>query len=95
MNRGRDEAPEFYTASRFRYRFYRPDVVALVLDELDVGKALGRADREAGGSRVPEKPVAQNLPPVVHITDPADLATVDGGDVIVSFETEAVTRCAT
>jgi uncharacterized caspase-like protein len=26
---------------------------------------------------------------VVHITDPADLTTVDGGDVIVSFEAEA------
>ena len=63
-------------------------MVALVLGELDVGKALP-APTERGGSKAPEKPVAQNLPPVVHITDPADLATVDGGDVIVSFETEA------
>ena len=46
-------------------------------------------DREAGGTKAPEKPVAQNLPPVVHITDPTDLAAVDGGDVIVSFEAEA------
>jgi hypothetical protein len=31
VNRGRDEAPEFFTASRFREQFHRPGVIDLVL----------------------------------------------------------------
>jgi hypothetical protein len=46
VNRGLD-TPEFYSAGRFRDRFHRPDVIALVLEELDVDKALARANREA------------------------------------------------
>jgi hypothetical protein len=89
VNRGWDEAPEFYSASRFRERFHRPDVVALVLQELDADKALARADREAGGAKTAEKPVAQSLPPVVRIIDPIDGSPAEGGDIIVRFEAEA------
>jgi WD40 repeat protein len=51
VNRGLD-TPEFYTAGRFRDRFHRPDVIALVLEELDVEKALARADAAAGAAAV-------------------------------------------
>ena len=47
INRGFDEAPEFYTASRFRDQFHRPDIIALVLEELDVAK--GHSTGEPGG----------------------------------------------
>ncbi len=49
INRGPDQVPEVYTASRFREHFYRPDVVARVLQMLDVDQAVALADREAGG----------------------------------------------
>lgn len=89
VNRGWDEAPAFYSASRFRDRFHRPDVIALVLEELDIDKALARADREAGGRKSVERSLAQSLPPVVRIIDPADGTPIDGDDVIVRFEAEA------
>jgi hypothetical protein len=89
VNKGHDGTPEFFTASRFRERFHRPDVVSLALAELDVTKALARADREAGGAKTPEPAVAQSLPPVVRITGPADGDAVDGEDVIVTYEVEA------
>jgi WD40 repeat protein len=44
VNRERNDAPEFYAASRFRYRFHRPDVLDLVLKELDVDFAAAEAD---------------------------------------------------
>lgn len=71
VNRGWDEAPEFYTAARFRDRFHRPDVVALVLDELDVGKALARANREAG-IQTAAVSIEAELPPRIEILDPVD-----------------------
>ena len=32
VNRGRDQAADFFPAAQFRERFYRPDVIARVLD---------------------------------------------------------------
>jgi WD40 repeat protein len=40
INRGLDQEPATYSASRFRDQFYRPDVIELVLDTLDPKKAL-------------------------------------------------------
>ncbi len=47
-----DAAPHFYPASRFRDRFYRPDVVQQVLVTRDEAKALAAAD--ASANRRPE-----------------------------------------
>ncbi len=46
--------PEWYTASRFRDRFYRADVIDLVLETLDVDEALARADAARRVSSDPE-----------------------------------------
>jgi hypothetical protein len=68
VNRGPDQAADFFPASRFRDRFYRPDVVSRILDTLDETAALAQADGEA-------RPQADNaltkiLPPVVTILAP-------------------------
>jgi len=43
-----EETPQFYPASRFRDRFYRPDVVQKILALRDEAKAVSAADAEAG-----------------------------------------------
>jgi hypothetical protein len=48
VNHGFDRVPDFFPASQFRERFYRPDVIAKVLDTLDVDEALHQADAAAG-----------------------------------------------
>jgi WD40 repeat protein len=90
LNRGLDEAPEWYSAGRFRDRFHRPDVVALVLDELDVEKALARANRETGVEiSVPlatfPADLAQNLPPVIQILEPASGTRVERDPVTIKY----------
>jgi WD40 repeat protein len=50
LNRGFDAAPEFHPVSAFSGRLNRPDIVTLVLDELDVGRAVARADRDRGSA---------------------------------------------
>ena len=40
INNGWDRAPDFYSVARFRDRFYRPDVIARVLDKLDINEAV-------------------------------------------------------
>jgi hypothetical protein len=48
VNHGREKAPEFYPASRYRERFRRPDVIDLVLEKFDPGKAATKADSAVG-----------------------------------------------
>jgi Caspase domain len=89
VNRGL-ETPEFYSAGRFRDRFHRPDVVALVLEELDVERALARANREAEitpAAQPLEAPVriAQALPPIIEIIDPANGAVVSQDYVQLTY----------
>ncbi|MBK8176931.1 MAG: caspase family protein [Rhodospirillales bacterium] len=71
VNRGRDQAADFFPAAQFRERFYRPDVIARVLDTLDVGAALRQADT-ARGAATKGGAVASLLPPVIEIVHPQD-----------------------
>ena len=74
INRGQDQAADFYPASRFRDRFWRPDIIERVLDTLDEARAIAQAN-DARGQRQPIAPVsiAQVLPPVVDVLSGTDI----------------------
>jgi len=67
----RAEASDFYPVSSFRDRFYRPHLVANVLDTLDEGQALAKANTQ-GERTLPAQQVAASLPPLVQILSPRD-----------------------
>lgn len=71
LNRGKDQSADFFPASRFRAQFYRPDVVARVIEAGTVAEALRLSDL-AAGRMVQAQSVAQALPPVVDILAPQD-----------------------
>ena len=87
MNRGRDEAPEFYTASRFRDRFHRPDVIDRVLQELDVDAAVAKAGTPARVAAAPAT-VLDILPPTVAIIEPQEGAPAPEGELTVTYTVE-------
>ncbi|MBL8483041.1 MAG: caspase family protein [Rhodocyclaceae bacterium] len=84
VNRGQDSAADFYPASRFRERFYRPDVIDRVLDTLDETQALAQADAERG-RRSQVVTVAQALPPSVDVLS-APEGTFDGAQLAVRYQ---------
>jgi hypothetical protein len=88
INRGLDQAPEDYTASRFRDQFYRPDVIERVLDELDPAKALEAANQVAKPPTMKVKGVAEDAPPRVAIIDPADSTFIDKPELTVAYTIE-------
>lgn len=83
VNRGVDQAADFFPASRFRERFYRPDVIDRVLETLDEAQAVAQADAARGGA-TPGAPGAlmQALPPVVERLGEPSLNTT-GPQVVV------------
>lgn len=84
VNRGWDEAPDFYPADRFREQFARPDIVKLVLEMLDEEKAIAEANRKAGRTRGVED-VRKIAPPLVVIQKPADNATFRNREVTIEY----------
>lgn len=84
VNRGRDEAADFYPASRFRSQFYRPDVLEKVLEAVDEGEALRLANIEAGRKEQAVR-VQQVLPPVVTVLSPESGEAASGSPIVVKF----------
>jgi hypothetical protein len=71
VNRGWNQAADFFPASRFRDRFNRPDIVQLVLDTLDEDAAVKQANAKAH-RREDNTPLVAHLPPVIRIADPPE-----------------------
>jgi WD40 repeat protein len=88
INRGLDQEPVTYSASRFRDQFYRPDVIEHVLDTLDPKKALEAADDAAGRQRTLIKSIAETTPPRVAIVDPADATFIERPELVVAYTIE-------
>ena len=73
VNNGKDRLADFFPASRFRERFYRPDVVAKVPETLDESRAVAVADAASGRTgRQRQAPVSSLLPPALDLLAPAD-----------------------
>ena len=80
VNRGADQEADFFPASRFRDRFYKPEVVSAVLRTLDVQAAL----KESGAKETGPITTAA-LPPVVKILSPQEGAIVTGSPVQLRY----------
>jgi WD40 repeat protein len=70
VNRGGDEAADFYTVAQFKDRFYRPAVVAKVLETLSVSQAIREAESTVA-TATPRITEVGLLPPVIEILSPA------------------------
>jgi len=84
INNGKDAAADFFPVSKFRSRFYRPDITSKILDTLNEDEALRLANEESG-KKQQETSLTQMLPPVVTIVSPSDGTDFDTNSVSVRF----------
>lgn len=84
VNNGRDAAADFFPVGQFRSTYYRPDVVARVLQTGDEARALQLANEDAGRKQQ-QTSIAQQLPPVVEIISPANGSEVSATAIGVRF----------
>lgn len=84
LNQGKDQAADFFPASRFRSTYYRPDVVARVIETRDEQESIRLANEESG-RRHQEQAIETILPPVVTILSPSDGSTVSRPELTVSY----------
>ncbi len=87
VNNGKENAADFFPASRFRDTFYRPDIVARVLDTLDESQAikLANAESTSTAAKVDSKTVLESRPPVTAILSPDEGYETDRDSVSVKY----------
>jgi hypothetical protein len=87
VNRGRNATAQEYPIGAYREKRYRPDVIAAVLDTLDINRAVQLADAARGrkSAVVTAADVVQKAPLVVTILDPDDGTTVRNSPLEVGY----------
>jgi WD40 repeat protein len=83
IDNGLKQAADFFPAARFRDNYYRPDVIAKVLDTLNPDEARRLANEEA--ERPQPQPLQQQLPPVVTLLSPQDGATFSDSNIKLRY----------
>ena len=90
VNNGADKASDFYSVSRFRDQFYRPDVLARILETQDEQEALLLADK-ARGERTKVRNVLELRPPTISILAPAPGEKVKERKLTLTYEARSET----
>src|SRR5262249_24384447 len=85
VNRGWNDAAEFFPVGRFREQFNRPDVVKLVLELQDEEKAVAEANRRAGLARSNDG-LRASPPPPAAILSPEDNAGFGEQEVAIWYK---------
>ena len=100
VDNGPDRAADFFPASKFRDRFYRPDVVSLVLKTLDEAEAVQQAEAATAQHEAPtpaldaappKQAVLTDQPPAVTILSPPPGAQLSGDSAELQVEVRSQT----
>lgn len=87
LNNGPAGKPSFYPVSRFREKYYRPDIIDAIFETYNENLAISLANQRAGvnDSRPDSMYIAGKLPPVISISSPANGSTVNSQMVHIQY----------
>jgi WD40 repeat protein len=89
LNNGPDEAPSFYPVSRFKDKFYRPDIINAVLETYNEEDAIVRANERSIKDKTVHEAVTtdirQKLPPTITINSPVNGSVISNNTVSISY----------
>lgn len=86
LNNGPDNTPSFYPVSRFKEKFYRPDVIDAIFETYDEGEAITLANsRSTKKITTEQSDIRKKLPPTITINSPANGSTLSSNTVSISY----------
>ncbi len=87
LNNGTDKAPSFYPVSRFKDKFYRPDVIDAILEVYYEGDAVKLANQRSNKrpAETGQQDIRDKLPPTVTISSPISGSTISNKTVTINY----------
>ena len=84
LNNGPVNKPSFFPVSRFREKFYRPDIIDAVFETYNETQAISLANQRSGKNQLAELNI-QKLPPTISISSPANGSSVSSNLISISY----------
>ena len=85
INNGSDNAPVFYPVSRFKEKFYRPDIIDAVFETYEEEKAIELANKRSNKNQPDEVNIRKKLPPTLIISSPFSGSTISNNTVSIQY----------
>ncbi len=85
VNQGKDKEALFYSASRFRSTYYRPDIIDKILDTYNEAEAIRLANLSSNRTQSTVR-LEQALPPIVRILSPTNFTEVSSTTVTLTYQ---------
>lgn len=88
LNNGPDEAPSFFPVSRFKEKYYRPDIIDALFETYNEDAAITLANSQSKKQVVAatERDIRQKLPPTIIIHSPANGSNINNNTVSINYE---------
>ncbi len=85
VNQGKDKEALFYSASRFRSTYYRPDIIDKILETYNEADAIRLANLSSNRTQSTVR-LEQALPPIVRILSPTNFTEVSSTTVTLTYQ---------
>ncbi len=86
LNNGPDNAPSFYPVSRFKEKFYRPDIIDAIFETYSEDDAITLANQRSSKKIITANTdIRQKLPPTITINSPANGSNISSNTVSISY----------
>jgi WD40 repeat protein len=85
VNQGKEKEALFYSASRFRSTYYRPDIIDKILETYNEADAIRLANLSSNRTQSTVR-LEQALPPIVRILSPTNFTEVSSTTVTLTYQ---------
>jgi len=85
VNQGKEKEALFYSASRFRSTYYRPDIIDKILETYNEADAIRLANLSSNRTQSIVR-LEQALPPIVRILSPTNFTEISSTTVTLTYQ---------
>ncbi len=85
VNQGKEKEALFYSASRFRSTYYRPDIIDKILETYNEADAIRLANLSSNRTQSTVR-LEQALPPIVRILSPTNFTEISSTTVTLTYQ---------
>ena len=85
VNRGKDHSPDFFPLTKFRSKYYRPDIIEKILEIGNEADTISKTNEDSGRKNETSK-LKDHYPPVIEIISPKSVFKTSNKQVTIRYK---------